>query len=552
LTQKLFISVAILGAGTRYEKDARTFLDSWAGRVPAECIPAFDSMGGVWAESAGHGSYGPVTVVPYAMEAWRTATGQNLFAAGKPWSFLVEESRWLAYVTMPHNDRIAWIDDGGGQTNYAFARSAPMLARALRDPLAQWFSDRGRAENWIRYEEPWQRVASYDPTLGARSPKELRLPLAYLFKGAGHVYMRSAWGDPDATWAFFGVGPQRAGHAHDDEGHFLISRKGALVSRQGGRGHNDSDHYWGGSIVFNIVTIYDPLEKFRRNKKNENDGGLTRHVYSGRAERGKIVAYRHTDRFTYAAGDVTKGYNPAKVKEVVRQFLYLRGREEYFVVFDRVESTRPEFAKHFMLHLPTEPALTGKATVRVKGRVVDYEGEGIVTTWLSLPDASGVPALSHGESRVFMKTLLPARTVITKRGGEGHEAWGHPLEPAAQYNHSTKDRTKPPVCPWRLEVAAPRKRRTYFLHVFQVADGTARGMAPVKLTASGARVALKLGRPGREWTVVFACGGAPSGSVLAPGSRNAVRLTPEIIVKDQYDHWEAVLGGRSTSRKRRR
>ncbi len=566
LTQKLFIALAILGAGTRYEKDAAAFFRSWARRVPAECIPAFDTMGGVWAESAGHGSYGPVTVVPYAMEAWRTATGENLFTAGKPWSFLVEESRWMAYVTTPHTDRIAWIDDGGGQTGYAFARAAPMVARALGDPLAQWFTDRGKEKKWIRYEEPWQRVASYDPTLRARSPKQLRLPLAYLFKGAGHVYMRSGWGDPDATWAFFGVGPHLAGHAHDDEGHFLISRKGALVSKQGGRGHNDSDHYWGGSIVFNIVTIYDPREKFRRNRKNENDGGLIRHVYSGKAERGRIVAYRHDDRFTYAAGDVTKGYNAAKAKEVVRQFLYLRGRyvglrpgrtngrgrEEYFVVFDRVESTRPEFAKHFMLHLPTEPALTGRAKVRVKGHVVDHEGEGIVATWLGLPEDSGVPALSRGRSRMFMKTLLPARTTVTKRGGEGHEAWGHPLEPTAQYNHSTKDRTKPPICPWRLEVAAPRKKRTYFLHVFQVADETARRMAPVKLTASGARIALKIGRPGREWTVTFARRGAVSASVRAPGSRNAVRLRPEIIVKSQYDHWQTILRPSTGSGRRSR
>lgn len=175
-----------------------------------------------------------------------------------------------------------------------------------------------------------------------------------------------------------------------------------------------------------------------------------------------------------------------------------------------------------------------------------------MVTWLSLPDASGVPAVSHGRSRMFMKTLLPARTTVTKRGGQGHEAWGHPLEPTAQYNHSTKDRTKPPVCPWRLEVAAPRERRTYFLHVFQVAEETARSMTPVKLTASGASIALKIGRPGREWTVTFACSGAPSGSVLAPGSRNAVRLRPEIIVKGQYDHWETVLRGKAASGEGRR
>src|SRR5579872_4147497 len=69
LTQKLFISLAILGAGTQHEADARAFLDSWNKRVPSECIPAFNRMGGVWSESYGHGGYGPVTVIPYCFEA---------------------------------------------------------------------------------------------------------------------------------------------------------------------------------------------------------------------------------------------------------------------------------------------------------------------------------------------------------------------------------------------------------------------------------------------------------------------------------------------------
>ena len=44
ITQKLFIALAIWGAGTRYEADAKSFLDSWNQRVPAECIPVFDRM----------------------------------------------------------------------------------------------------------------------------------------------------------------------------------------------------------------------------------------------------------------------------------------------------------------------------------------------------------------------------------------------------------------------------------------------------------------------------------------------------------------------------
>jgi hypothetical protein len=448
LTQKLLIALAIKGEGTKYEADAETFLDSWNTRVPAECVPAFNRMGGVWSESNGHGSYGPVTVIPYAFNAWRTATGIDLLKQIKPWGFPVESPRWVAYTMMPHNERTAWIDDGNGSRPAAFARAAPML----RDGLSQWFSDRG--QDWLR--ERWQRVACYDPAIKATPPDTL--PLGYLFPGAGHVYMRSAWNDPNATWAFFGCGPQFAGHSRDDEGHFLIYKQGALVSRQGGQGHNDDDYYAGGSLIYNIVTIFDPNEKFRRDRNNENDGGLLRHVYEGGPfprERGHIVAFENNADYTYAAADITKGYNEKKAREVTRQFLYLRGKREFFVVFDRVEAARPDFARHFFLHVPTEP-----------------ERQRNYLTWLSLPEADGDKnVMSYGKSRMFMHTLLPDMAQIVIRGGPGEEAWGHPLEKTAQYNHTSKNRMKPPVCPWRIEVADPGdSSRSLFLHVFEITD----------------------------------------------------------------------------------
>jgi hypothetical protein len=357
---------------------------------------------------------------------------------------------------MPHNDRTAWIDDGDGSRPAAFARAAPML----RDGLSQWFSDQGKS--WLK--ERWQRVACYDPAIAPVSPPQL--PLGYLFPGAGHVYMRSAWNDPNATWAFFGCGPQFAGHARDDEGHFLICKRGALVSRQGGQGHNDSDHYAGGSLIFNIVTIYDPNERFRRDKNNENDGGLLRHVYEGNLpqERGRIVAFEHNSQYTYAAADITKGYNPSKAREVTRQFLYLRGDREFFVVFDRVQAARPDFPRHFFLHVPTEPTWQDGSL-----------------TWLSLPEADGdKQVLSQGRSRMFLHTLLPEKARIVTRGGPGQEAWGHPSEPTAQYNHVSEGRSKPPICPWRIEVGDDgTDNRSLFLHVFEIADEEVREPAGV-------------------------------------------------------------------------
>jgi hypothetical protein len=500
LTQKLLISLAICGAGTRYEADAKSFLDSWNERVPAECIPAFNRMGGVWSESYGHGAYGPVTVIPYAFHAWRTATGIDLFKQIKPWGYPMEEPRWVAFTMMPHDERTAWIDDGDGSRPAAFARAAPML----RDGLSQWFSDRGR--EWLR--ERWQRVACYDPSISPVSPDTL--PPAYLFVGAGHVYMRSAWNDPNATWAFFGCGPQFAGHSRDDEGHFLICKRGALVSRQGGQGHNDTDYYAGGSLIFNIVTIFDPNEKFRRDKNNENDGGLLRHVYESSGlprERGHIVAFEHNADYTYAAADIIKGYSQVKAREVTRQFLYLRGDREFFIVFDRVEATRPDFPRHFFLHVPTEP-----------------ERQGNLLTWQSLPEADGDrEVLSSGRSRMFLHTLLPLKTGIVIRGGPGNEAWGHPLEPTAQYNHRTKGRSKPPVCPWRIEVSDKESgSKTLFLHIFEITDEHNLQPAPFQFAAP-AGVSIT-----QRWQVQFNPKGTLGGTV------NGKPLTTTIKTQMQY------------------
>ena len=547
LTQKLLISLAIAGDGTPHEAEARKFLASWAERVPRECIPYFDAMGGSWSESHGHGEYGPITVVPYAFDAWRSASGQNLFIAGKPASFLPEMSRWLTWLRVPYVDRHAFIDDGGGGRFAGFANSAPLVAKDLRDPLAQWLGDQAAADGSYA-DSPWQRVLR-DPTLVPRSPAELKLPLAYLFAGAGHVFMRSSWNDPDATWAFFGVGPHRVGHQHDDEGHFLIARRGALVSKGAGTGGNDDDDYWGGSLAFNLVTIFDPAEKPRRAEHNENDGGLLRHVYENQpCERGRITAFSTAPEFTYAAADITAGYSPQKAKEVTRQFLYLRaqngGSDEYFVVFDRVESTKPEFAKHFMLHVPVEPTVSGIATDLVPGHVSSHTGSGLIASWLSRPDDFGPEAkvLSSGRSRLFVQTVLPEATTITVRGGAGYRNWGHPLEPSAQYDHDSPARAKPPLCDWRLEVAAPPAARVCFLHVFQLSAENVTTMAPVRLLARSPLVTIEIGAPGRVWRVTLAPQGELGGSVTTPGGSSAKRLATTVESAAQYSQWQQAVG----------
>jgi len=219
------------------------------------------------------------------------------------------------------------------------------------------------------------------------------------------------------------------------------------------------------------------------------------------------VAYENTPDYTYAAADITAGYNTNKAREVTRQFLYLRGSPEFFVVFDRVEATRPEFKRHFFLHVPTEPDITGNRL-----------------TWLSAPEADGDKiVLSQGRSRIFMTTLQPPNAQIVKRGGPGQEAWGHPLEPTAQYNHMTEGRDKPPICPWRIEVGDPNPgTRTLFLHVFELSDENAQGPAQIKLVD---RASVEIGN---RWRVRFNDTGPLGGQV---GER---RLASAVDVRAQY------------------
>jgi len=192
---------------------------------------------------------------------------------------------------------------------------------------------------------------------------------------------------------------------------------------------------------------------------------------------------------------------------VTRQFLYLRGKREFFVVFDRVEATRSELPRHFFLHVPSEP-----------------ERRENVLTWLSLPEADGDRnVLSHGRSRMFLHTLLPLEAQIVTRGGSGRDAWGHPLEPTAQYNHATQGRRKPPVCPWRIEVGDQNGgNRSLFLHVFEIVDEQVRKPADVTFAApAGVNIAGK-------WKVRFNSVGAMGGTV------NDKPLATNVHIESQY------------------
>jgi hypothetical protein len=154
--------------------------------------------------------------------------------------------------------------------------------------------------------------------------------------------------------------------------------------------------------------------------------------------------------------------------------------------------------------------------VKVADHVIEYRGD--TCTWLSSP-AGDQNLRSTGQSRMTMQTILPESAVITKRGGSGHDFWGHPLNPAAQYNHTLDKDGKhaqvylrPPHSPWRLEVApASAASRDCFLHLLYVNDEGASAPQRAERVREGNRAGARMTLGDRTVTVLFNTSGPLGG-----------------------------------------
>jgi hypothetical protein len=142
-------------------------------------------------------------------------------------------------------------------------------------------------------------------------------------------------------------------------------------------------------------------------------------------------------------------------------------------------------------------------------------------TWMGAM-AGDTGAHSSGASRVVMQTLEPARASVVKRGGPGHDFWGHPHNPDAQYNHTLdKDGLeqavyrRPPYSPWRLEVEPPERReRDYFLNLLFVLDEPAPEIPQAERIGGDGVVGARFALGDRTVRVAFRTSG-PIGGHLA-------------------------------------
>ncbi|MFQ6132385.1 MAG: heparinase II/III family protein [Armatimonadota bacterium] len=481
-------------------------------------MPAHDLVSagdGGWHESMSYHAFFTYEFA-HLIELWSSASGQNLW---EDFSGLDGEAAWLIHNARPFDDKRVSVADIGGHDSYEgnIAAYMPLLQRRRGDGLAGWWADQIKQEAirrdraGVRYQLGagtwWPYVLWYDPEVPAVSRDQL--PLSRHFRGIGWVSMRSSW-RRDATFGLFICAPlYLGGHQHCDNNSFVIHKRSLLAMDTGvydATAHRAN--YYARTIAHNCVTVTDPAEQFdggvwgyNRPGEGANDGGQ---LYGGGPDfvgdvvpgdehhRAQITAYKATDHYTFVVGDATRSYSASKLKEFTRAFLYLR--PDCFVVFDRVEATRPGFSKKWLLHSAQEPRLDG---TRVE--------------------------IINGEGRLAVESLLPEGPRIAAIGGPGREFEVNGVNYPPQKQHDPEEAGR-----WRIEVSPSRPQtRDYFLQVLLATDATSQEWPNARLTQEEGEIGAALTLDDTAVEVRFTTEGPLTGQVTIRD-----RGTGQVVVEE--------------------
>lgn len=205
-------------------------------------------------------------------------------------------------------------------------------------------------------------------------------PLSCFFPDPlGGMIARSGWGmgkNADTAVVYMqGAGIRFGNHQHADAGSFQIYYKGALATDPGqylGYGTPYDWTFTKGSASHNLLLIYD--EKEQGHRFTGNDGGQRRAgglmepetldiLLGGKYDSGKTLAgdfgpNRQLPLFSYLKSDLAVAYGP-KVKRYARSMVFvnapLENAKGALVVYDDVETAKPEHRKIFITHTLMKP-----------------------------------------------------------------------------------------------------------------------------------------------------------------------------------------------------
>ena len=174
------------------------------------------------------------------------------------------------------------------------------------------------------------------------------------------------------------------------------------------------------------------------------------------------------------------------MEEVVRQIVFLK--PDWIVIFDRVEATREDFTKTWLLHTMNAPLYfaDGRWREASPGRKI-------------LP-ASGPVKFRSGTGRMTVWPLLPERRKVRVVGGKGYQWWVDRM-PGGRGANLPPEHGHDEVGSWRMEIS-PRTaaRRDYFLTVIHA------GLAKDKTSCDRAVIDVQQDQTAVQLTMSFASG----------------------------------------------
>ena len=371
------------------------------------------------------------------------------------------------------------MGDGGGRV-FGGDRDKALAARRI---LVNYFRDdpAHHAVHAFNETTPRSSVGNYaykDFLWRHTSAPKGDLPafkLSHYSPGPGHVHARSSW-EEDATYFFFKASDRFTAHQHLDVGHFAIYRGAELAGDGGHYDDFNSDHavnYYLRTIAHSTLLVRDPAETWpgiRAGEVKGNDGGQRHdwpHHNGAVADAdtwqkdarlydiADITAFEDFGDYLYVAADGTRAYAPEKVKRFTRQIIFVRPGT--FAILDRVETTRPEFKKTWLLQAMKRPERRGSHLV-----------------------------IANGEGRLFVQTLLPrARETRLVDGDDLYSYDGASYAPQ-------RDTGPAPEC--RIEVAPTVPAAAdIFLHVLTATDAATAALPPASAEIVDDRVVVAIG-----------------------------------------------------------
>ncbi len=425
---------------------------------------------------------------------WAYGSSYASFDPYFAWEFAVEEESWFqewqenrifwylyalrntnTNFSIPTWDNFPYWGDVWN-TEYYYGSGALQIMTAgqlFGNETAQWLSN--NVQPTYRYRAVFDILYRHYSEESGVAPDDL--PLARHFPNSGNVIIRDTWDFEKNTLMVFKSGSFAAlNHHHKDQNAFTLYYKGPLAIDSGGYnvcGQWGSDHWWNyytRTIAHNSVLVYDPNEVFDYGGVRSNDGGqmflgdsypyLDQLLEGGDNHLDGIGWFEHTPDYTYAMGDATRAYSPAKMGLFQRSIVYLRNHSydhPVVLVFDQVVSTDPGFKKTYLLHSINEPVISGD------------------TVTIQIDD--GVDPAN--EATLYQQTLWPSDFVLTKVGGRanGEDFYvaddgtgvGHNYSEDCDYASTSVAIGQ--VGEWRIEVSPQTPSLDdVFLHVLSVTD----------------------------------------------------------------------------------